>query len=142
MDEQTAKFVENIEMIKALLDCPEFISKLPIGGGFVLLILRGMYESTALKSFGKLDLTAEEVQWTLGTVLRDLGRTLRKERPSTLKGRANAELLEILRTIRTHQVKKLKPKELRAALEFAGVHVPNDEALRLFEWRAKKKGQL
>jgi hypothetical protein len=40
------------------------------------------------------------------------------------------------------QVEKLKPTEVRNALEFAGIHVPDGEALRIFEWRAKKKGQL
>jgi hypothetical protein len=74
---RTAKFLENVEIVKALADSSEFMGAVPIAGGSVLLILRGMYESIALRGFGKLDLTAENVQWTLGTVLRDLGRMLR-----------------------------------------------------------------
>jgi hypothetical protein len=100
VNEQTAKFLENVEIVKALADSSEFMGAVPIAGSFVLLILRGMYESIALRAFGKLDLTAENVQWTLGTVLRDLGRMLRKERVGMSKGRANTELLETLRIIR------------------------------------------
>jgi hypothetical protein len=74
-----------------------------------------------------------------------LGKTLKERKPipiSVGKGRANVELLELIRQIRTHQVKKLKPSELKQALEYAGYHISDEEALRLFEWRAKKKGQL
>jgi hypothetical protein len=142
VSEGTAEFIENVEGIKALIGSSEFMGAVPIAGAFVLLIFRRMYESIARGAFGKVDLTPEQMQWTLGTVLRDFGRMLRKEPVASSKGRANTELLEMLRVIRTHQVEKLKPKEVKKALEFAGTHVPNDEALRIFEWRAKKKGQL
>lgn len=142
VSEGTAEFIENIEIIKSLVGSSEFMGAVPIAGAFVLQIFRRMYESIALRAFGKLDLTAEQVLWVIGTILRDVGRMLRKEQYSASKGRANTELLDTLRVIRTHQVKQLKPREVRKALEFAGIYVPNDEALRIFEWRAKKKGQL
>ncbi len=142
VSEGTAEFIENVEIVKALINSSEFMGAVPVAGAFVLLILGRMYESIANNTFGKLDLTVEQMQWTIGTVLRDIGRLLRKEPIPASKGRANTELLETLRSIRKHQIKKLKPNEVTEALEFAGIHVANDEALRIFEWRAKKKGQL
>ena len=115
---------------------------IPIAGGFLLTILEQMYIGVAQQTFGKLELTSDQMLWTFGTVLRDLGRELRRERAKLPKGRANTELLELLRVIRSHQKNKLKTREVRQVLEYAGVHVPADEALRIFEWRAKKKGQL
>ena len=85
------------------------------------------------------------ILWTAGATLEWLGKMLKERKPIPInvgKGRANVELLELIRNIRTHQVKKLKPTELRQALEYAGYHVSDEEALRLFEWRAKKKGKL
>jgi hypothetical protein len=46
---------------------------------------------------------------------------LKERKPIDLgKGRVNVELLELIRTIRSHQTKKLRPKELKEALEYAG----------------------
>ncbi len=91
------------------------------------------------------ELTGNQMSWAVGATLEWLGKMLKAGKPIPIysdKGRAGVERLELIRTIRAHQKRKLTPKEMRQVLEYAGYHVSDAEALRLFEWRAKKKGQL
>src|SRR6266404_4374223 len=107
------------------------------------MLVQDAYSEIALHKFGTRELNVDQGFWTAGATLEWFGKMLKERKPipiSVGKGRANVELLELIRQIRTHQVKKLKPTELREALEYAGYHVSDEEALRLFEWRAKKKG--
>ena len=142
MDEINARFIDNVALLNAIVDSPRGKQAFTIGTSFLLLILRNQYDSVARRKFGTRKLTDEEIAWTIGTVLRDLGRSLRNELVEPPKGRANAELLELLKLVRDHQIKKLKPGEFKQILQYAGVRVPEGDALRIFEWRAKKKGQL
>ena len=142
LDEINARFIDNVALLNAIVDSPKSKDAFTIGISFLLLILRNQYDAVARRKFGTRKLTGQEIKWTVGTVLRDLGRSLRKEHVEQPKGRANIELLELLKVIRDHEIKKLKPGELRQILQYAGVRVPEGDALRIFEWRAKKKGQL
>lgn len=142
MDETNARFIDNVALLNAIVDSPKGKQAFTIGTSFLLLTLRNQYDAVARRKFGTRKLTDEEIAWTIGTVLRDLGRSLRNELVEPPKGRANAELLELLKLIRDHQIKKLKPGEFKQILQYAGVRVPEGDALRIFEWRAKKKGQL
>src|SRR5438132_485357 len=58
------------------------------------------------------------------------------------KGGINTELVDLIRTIRKHQLKRLKTREVLEILTYVGIHVPDEEGLRVFEWRARKKGLL
>ena len=145
LPENLARLVENFQMFQELISDPELRKALPVVAAFALMVAQDAYSEIALHKFGTRELNVDQGFWTAGATLEWFGKMLKERKPipiSVGKGRANVELLELIRQIRTHQVKKLKPTELREALEYAGYHVSDEEALRLFEWRAKKKGQL
>jgi hypothetical protein len=145
LPENTARLFENLQIIQEILREPQFLKVFPFVTAFGLMFVQDIYSEIGLHKFGTRELNLDQGIWTAGATLEWFGKMLKERKPVPLiegKGRANVELLELIRTIRKHQVKKLKPKELRQALEYAGYHVSDEEALRLFEWRAKKRGQL
>lgn len=132
-------------MFQELTNEPELRKAFPVVAAFGLMFAQDIYSEIALHKFGTRELSVDQGFWTAGATLEWFGKMLKERKPTPIrvgKGRANVELLELIRTIRTHQVKKLKPSELKQALEYAGYHVSDEEALRLFEWRAKTRGQL
>jgi hypothetical protein len=140
-----ARLFENFQMVQELTSEPEFRKAFPVVAAFGLMFVQDIYSKIALHQFGTNELNAKQMFWAAGATLEWFGKMLKEQKAvpiTTGKGRANVELLELIRHIRTHQVKKLTPKELKQALGYAGYHVSAEEALRLFEWRAKKKGQL
>jgi hypothetical protein len=139
----TARIFDNFQMLQAFFNDAEFRKIFPVAAAFGLMFVQDVYSGIAMHKFGTNELTVDQMFWTVGTTLEWFAGVLKKRKPIDFgKGRANIELLGLIRTIRAHQTKKLKPKELKQALEYAGYHVPDEEALRLFEWRAKKKGQV
>ena len=147
LPENTARLFANVQMILELSSEPEFQKAFPIIAAFGLVFVQDIYSRIALEKFGTTELSANQMFWTAGATLEWFGKMLkeRKAIPFNVgigKGRANVERLELIRKILAHLTKKLTPKELRQALEYAGYYVSDEEALRLFEWRAKKKGQL
>jgi hypothetical protein len=54
----------------------------------------------------------------------------------------NVELTELIKILRKHQKARLTYRELYEALKYAGVHVADEETLRVFEWRARKRGWI
>lgn len=145
LPENLARLVENFQMCQELISEPELRKALPVVAAFGLMFAQDVYSEIAVHKFGTRELNVDQMFWSTGATLEWFGKMLKERKPipiSVGKGRANVELLELIRTIRAHQLEKLKPTELRQALEYAGYHVSDEEALRLFEWRAKKKGQL
>jgi hypothetical protein len=143
LPENTARIFENFEMIQQIFNEEDFRKKFPVVAAFGLTFVQDVFSGLALHQFGTEDLSVDQMCWAAGATLEWFGKMLKERKPPDVgKGRANVELLELIRKIRTHETKKLKPKELRQALEYAGYYVSDEEALRLFEWRAKKKGQL
>ena len=145
LPENMARLFENFQMFQELSSEPELRKAFPVAASFGLMFVQNIYSEIALHKFGTTELNVDQMFWTAGATLEWLGKMLKERKPIAItvgKGRANVELLDLIRKIRAHQVTKLKPTELRLALEYAGYHVSDEEALRLFEWRAKKKGQL
>lgn len=145
LPENTARLLENTQMVHELLQQPEFIKSLPVTVGLGLMFAQNIYSGIALQKFGTKNLNVDQMFWTAGATLEWFAKLLKKKKPVDLgvgKGRANVELLQLIKKIREHQKEKLKPKELKQALEYAGYSISDEEALRLFEWRAKKRGQL
>lgn len=145
LPENLARLVENFQMFQELINEAELRKALPGVAAFALMVAQDVYSDIALHKFGTRELNADQGFWTAGATLEWFGKMLKERKPVPItvgKGRENVELLELIRQIRAHQVEKLKPTELKQALEYAGYHVSDEEALRLFEWRAKKKGQL
>jgi hypothetical protein len=143
LPENMARIFENLKMFQELFDNPELRKAFPLVAAFGLMIAEDVFSGIALHKFGTRDLNGDQMIWTVGATLEWAGRMLKERKPIDLgKGRVNVELLELIRTIRSHQTKKLRPKELKEALKYAGYHISDAVALRLFEWRAKEKGQL
>jgi hypothetical protein len=143
LPENAARLFENIQMMQEISNDPEFPKAFSILTAFGLMIAQEVYSGIALQRFGTRDLNGDQMIWTAGATLESFGRMLRERKPLDLgKGRVNVELLGLIRTIREHQTKKLRPKELKQALAYAGYHISDEESLRIFEWRSKEKGQL
>jgi hypothetical protein len=84
------------------------------------------------RHFGNAELSNSEVFWVLGTTMETIGRSFRTGDEAPLKkGRANVELLDTLRVIRKHEIQRLSYRELTDALQYALIHVPDEEWLRL-----------
>jgi len=141
-----ARIFENYDLILGAINSPELQKAFPMAAAFGLMFLQDIFSDIALHKFGTTDdLSIDQILWASGATLEWIAKMLKDRKAIPLyqeKGRANVERLELIRTIRAHQTKKLTPKEMKQALEYAGYHVSDEEALRLFEWRAKKKGQL
>jgi hypothetical protein len=142
MPRPAARFVEVTQLVTLALEDPQMRVAAGFISGFAALILGNIYRDVSRGYFGDAGpQKPEDWMWTLGTVLEILGQGLKGKSPR-LKGKINLELIELIKIIRTHQKERLTYRELRAALEYAGVHPPDEEALRLFEWRAHKKGWI
>ena len=107
------------------------------------MIFGGMFEGVSRSNFGDAGpKTTNDWMWTVGTVFESLGQTMKTGKAPDLKGRVNVELIGVIKLVRQHQTAKLTYRELQEALEYAGVFVQDEETLRLFEWRARKKGWI
>jgi hypothetical protein len=71
-----------------------------------------------------------------------MGKMLKTGKAPDMKGTVNVELLKLYKILRKHEKVKLTYRELREAMAHAGVHVEDEDALRQFIFRAKKKGWL
>jgi hypothetical protein len=143
MSEPVAKFVDVMQTVTLALEDPEMRIAAGVVAGFAALVLGGMYEVISTSNFGDAGpQTTEDWMWTFGTVLEVLGHTMKTGNPPDLKGRVNVELIGLIKLVREHQTAKLTYRELQEALQYAGMHVPDEETLRVFEWRARKKGWI
>jgi hypothetical protein len=106
----------------------------------------GGFENEKSQRFGNAALTGEQMTEVVGAVLERAGRAIRRHgkaaKQDAPKGRVNVELIELIQRIRRSQRQKLTTNELLQALEYAGIHMPDVESLRVFEWRARKRGWI
>jgi|GEM_PF-4656059 len=138
-----ARIIRRMQMFTLALEEKDVQIATAIGGTVISLVVGNIFESVRKQNFGDSDLTPEQFMWLTGRTLEILGRSIKTNKKDVaMKGKANAELLELIKTIREHQIEKLNRKELIEALAVAGMHVPNEESLRLYEWRAKKAGRI
>jgi hypothetical protein len=138
-----ARFVDVMQAVTLGLEDPEVRLSLAAAAGLAAIIVGGTYESISQQYFGEAGpKDTKQFMWLAGTILEVMGKTLKTGKPPDLKGKVNVELLRLIKTIRAHQVRRLSYRELLQALEYAGQYFPDEEALRVFEWRARKKGWL
>jgi hypothetical protein len=101
------------------------------------------YRDARRRHFGDIEINDRESLWVLGTALETVGNTLRTgDLTPTTKGRANIELVDMIRIIRKHEKNKLTYRDLKAALEYVLIPVADEESLRVFVHRYKKRGLL
>jgi hypothetical protein len=142
MPERVAQFVEVMQLVTLAMEDPEMRIAAGALAGITTLILGAIYEDVSKSHFGDAGSTKEGKElWTLGKTLEILGKTLQTGKPPDIKGRVNVELIELIKLLRKYQKVKLTYRELREALEYAGVHI-DEESLRVFEFRARKRGWI
>jgi len=122
---------------------PQGRRSLAIWPAILIHWLWGSYQDVRKRHFANATLTDRQFFWVLGTAIQNLGAPLKtgKLTPTT-KGRINAELLEAISEIRGHERVRLTYRELKDTLQYAQIHVPSEEHLRIFVHRAKRKQWL
>jgi hypothetical protein len=58
------------------------------------------------------------------------------------KGRVDTDLMQLVNFLQAHQKEPLTAEDLRGALAYAGITVPEGDTWRVRLWRAKKKGLI
>jgi hypothetical protein len=143
LSEPVARFIEVMQGVTQALEDPEMRIAAGVISAIAITVLGSIYENTSKAYFGDAGpRETKEFMWLAGTTLEFLGKTFKTGKPPDLKGKINVELIELIKVLRQHQTSKLTYRELRDALQHAGLHVPDEETLRVFEWRAKKKGWI
>jgi hypothetical protein len=103
----------------------------------------GLFHETRKRHFGNSPIGNREFFWIVGTAFQTYADILRTgDLELSTKGRVNVELLDLVQKVRECETKKLSYRELRDALDYVFVFTPNEERLRLFVHRAKKKKWL
>lgn len=121
--------------------------ELRIAAGFIAAfavgILGAIYNDISTRYFGDAGpKETKDLIWVVGTTLEVLGKSLRTGEVQGVKGRINVELVQLIAVIQEHEIAKLSYKELLDALNYAGQQVADEEALRVFVFRARKKGWI
>jgi hypothetical protein len=143
MSEPAAQFVDVMQSVSLGLEDPELRLGVGVASGLAAVVLGGIYRNISRSHFGDAGPTKKgEAAWTLGMTLEALAKILKGEKPPEKKRKVNVELIELTKVVRKHAKSPLTYRELRDALEYAGVHVSDEEALRLLVWRARKKGWI
>jgi hypothetical protein len=143
MSPPTAQFIDIMQTVTLALEDPQI--RIGAGAGIALMwvVTSNMYRAISKMRYGDAGpQKSDEMIWILGTGLEFVGKALKSGKPPHLKGKVNVEQVELIRVLREHERAHLTYPELRDALEYAGMHVSDADALRLFEWRAKKRGWL
>lgn len=138
-----AKYLEYLQTATALLEDADLRKTLPSGIALACLLLGNILRGVRRFHFGDAELNGKQLAWAVGETLCQLGKSFQEDGlPDSGKGHLNLELIETIKKIRIHQKKKLTGREMLSALKYAGIHVSNEETLRVFEWRCRKKGLL
>jgi hypothetical protein len=137
------RYLEYLQTATALLEDAELRKTLLSGIALACLLLGNIYRGARRFHFGDAELDDKQTMWAIGETLCQLGKGLQGDGvPDPGKGHLNLELIEAIKKVRMHQKKRLTGREMLGALKYAGIHVSNEETLRVFEWRSRKKGLL
>jgi hypothetical protein len=141
MDAPVARFINVAQIVTLALDDPQMRVFAGFGIAFVAQIFGSFYSDISKMYFGDAGPKPDDLMWTVGKTLEVMGKTFRTGKAPDMKGKVNVELLNLIKVLRKHEKVKLTYRELKEAIAYAGVHVDED-ALRQFIFRAKKKGWL
>jgi hypothetical protein len=142
MNAPVARFVNIAQIVTLALDDPQMRVLAGFGVGFIGLMFGSFYSDISKMYFGDAGPNSDELMWTVGKTLEVMGKTFRTGKAPDMKGKVNVELLDLIKKLRKHEKVRLTYRELREAIAYAGVHVEDEDALRQFIFRAKKKGWL
>jgi hypothetical protein len=142
MSPTVATFINVAQAVTLALDNPELRVFAGLAAGVVGVMFGNLYSDISKMYFGDAGPTPDDLSWTVGTTLEAMGKMLKTGKAPDMKGTVNVELLKLYKILRKHEKVKLTYRELRDAMAHAGVHVEDEDALRQFIFRAKKKGWL
>jgi hypothetical protein len=142
MNAPVARFVNIAQIVTLALDDPQMRVLAGFGVGFIGLMFGRFYSDISKMYFGDAGPNSDELMWTVGKTLEVMGKTFRTGKAPDMKGKVNVELLDLIKKLRKHEKVRLTYRELREAIAYAGVYVEDEDALRQFIFRAKKKGWL
>jgi hypothetical protein len=142
MSAPVARFVNATQIATLALDDPRMRVFAGFAVGFVTTLFGGFYSDISKMYFGDAGPQPDDLMWTVGTTLEVMGKTFKSGKSPKLKGKVNVELLQLIKTLRKHEKVRLTYRELRDAIAYAGVNVEDEDALRQFIFRAKKKAWL
>ena len=142
MNAPVARFVNIAQIVTLALDDPQMRVLAGFGVGFIGLMFGSFYSGISKMYFGDAGPNSDELMWTVGKTLEVMGKTFRTGKAPDMKGKVNVELLDLIKKLRKHEKVRLTYRELREAIAYAGVYVEDEDALRQFIFRAKKKGWL
>jgi hypothetical protein len=138
-----ARLVEIAQSVTLALEDPQMRIVAGFASAFAAVIVGNIYEDISKSHYGDAGpKNSKDWLWTIGTTIESVGHAIKTGKGPKLKGKINRELAEMIKMIRSHQKERLTYRELRLALEHAGVSAPDEETLRGFEWRARKKGWI
>jgi hypothetical protein len=137
-----ATFINVAQQVTLALDQPELRVFAGFAAGFIAVMFGNLYSEISKMYFGDAGPKPDDLMWTVGTTLEVMGKSFKTGKPPDMKGKINIELLKLIKTLRKHEKVKLTYRELREAIAHAGIHVEDEDALRQFIFRAKKKGWL
>jgi hypothetical protein len=142
MSEPVAQFVQVMQLVTLGLEDPDMRIAAGVLSGIAAVVVGGIYDDISRSHFGEAGPAKEGKNiWTLGKVLEVLGKTLQGGKPPDIKGRVNVELVELIKVLLKGQKAKLTYRELQEALGYVGIPI-DEEALRLFMFRARKRGWI
>ena len=142
MNAPVARFVNIAQIVTLALDDPQMRVLAGFGVGFIGLMFGSFYSEISKMYFGDAGPNSDDLMWTVGKTLEVMGKAFRTGKAPDMKGKVNVELLKLIKVLRKHEKVKLTYRELREAIAYAGVHMEDEDALRQFIFRAKKKGWL
>ncbi len=132
------------EMITAALEANGPAGRKSVA--YVLAVLThvgfGTYNDVRKRHVANNEIPPRKLFWVIGTAMQEIGAQLRGDSTPNTKGRVNQGLIDVIRIVSQHEIKKLTYRELKDALEYVLIHVSDENALRLFVYRAKKRGWL
>jgi hypothetical protein len=137
-----ATFIDVAQKVTLALDQPELRIVAGFAAGFIAVIFGNFYSGISKMYFGDAGPKSDDLMWTVGKTLEVMGKAFKTGKAPDMKGKVNVELLKLIKVLRKHEKVKLTYRELHEALTYAGVHVADQDALRTFIFRAKKKGWL
>jgi len=142
MSPPVATFVNIAQTVTLALDDEQMRVFAGFAIAFVGVLFGNLYRDVSKMYFGDAGPKSDDLMWTVGKTLEVMGKMARTGKAPEMKGKVNVELLNLIKTLRKHEKVKLTYRELREAIAYAGVHIEDEDALRQFIFRAKKKGWL
>lgn len=106
--------------------------------GLAYRLGRPLWDRLRFEQFGKDPLDQQKIETLAAMGLEFVAGLLRGQWKKP-KGRINPELIEIINLIQRYSAIPLRPSEIRVAVLYAGINVPDEDTWRVWLHRARKR---